>query len=155
LTVTAKAPSLEQKRNQYWGHVFFFWKERKKRATLCPGDCIDLFDNISRILFCLRLCCSYIVPVEEYCSLWMKVALSSLDWTVLVFLEKVQTRSIYEEKKRWRICWSTGGVCGFFAVANLLFRFAHDRRRLIRIDLAIAVLLRTVARVAKRTYRML
>ena len=39
----------------------------------------------------------------------------------------------------------TAGVCGFFAVAQLLFRFAHDRGRLIRIDLTVAVLLLTFA----------
>lgn len=42
----------------------------------------------------------------------------------------------------------TCGACGFFAVAHLLFRFAHDRARLVRIDLTLAVLLLTVARVA-------
>lgn len=50
---------------------------------------------------------------------------------------------------------STGVVCDFFAVTNLLFRFAHHCRCLIGIDLTFAVLLRTFARVTERTYRKL
>ena len=49
----------------------------------------------------------------------------------------------------------TCGVGGSFAVANLLFRFAHNGSCLVRIHLTVAVLFRTVARVTEHTYRKL
>lgn len=39
----------------------------------------------------------------------------------------------------------TGAVYGFLRVTNLLFRLAHCRARLVRVQLAIAVLLLTFA----------
>ncbi len=60
-----------------------------------------------------------------------------------------------KNKTRGFCCLCTGGVYGFFAVTNLLFRVAHHRRCLIGIDLTFAVLLRTFAGVTKHTYRRL
>ena len=49
----------------------------------------------------------------------------------------------------------TGDALNFFGETDVLFGFARRGRRLIRIELAFAVLLRTFARVTEHTYRKL